>query len=236
MIRCIKNPQYRHPAKNILELRSNYRPFSPSKMAHMLCVSLWISLLSLKNNKVFRIQSYTIKTNHWPTHQPHKKLKFEAKNAIPCTLVQKKEKKKVIFSYKSTKICTKGKSFEMLNLGMISCQWQQKHKQQNNKWDTGPQKNEHFFCFIPLMSSVRKRDKDVNNSLLFSVWAGGGGMFQENSIKICILSRVKQITSPGWMHETSARGWCTGKTQRDRVEREVGEGIGMGNTCKPLAV
>ena len=30
-----------------------------------------------------------------------------------------------------------------------------------------------------------------------------------------ILSRVKQITSPGWMHETSAWGWCTGKTQRD---------------------
>ena len=33
------------------------------------------------------------------------------------------------------------------------------------------------------------------------------------------------------MHETSARTWCTGKTQRDRVEREVGGGIGMGNTC-----
>ena len=29
-------------------------------------------------------------------------------------------------------------------------------------------------------------------------------MFQENSIETCILSRVKQITSPGWMHETSA--------------------------------
>ena len=39
-----------------------------------------------------------------------------------------------------------------------------------------------------------------------------------------ILSRVKQITSPGWMNETSARAWCTGKTQRDRVEREVGGG------------
>ena len=33
------------------------------------------------------------------------------------------------------------------------------------------------------------------------------------------------------MHETSAQGWCTGKTQRDRVEREVGGGIGMGNIC-----
>ena len=28
---------------------------------------------------------------------------------------------------------------------------------------------------------------------------GEGGMFQENSIETCILSRVKQITSPGWM-------------------------------------
>ena len=60
---------------------------------------------------------------------------------------------------------------------------------------------------------------------------GKGGMFQENSIETCILSMVKEITSPGWMHETSARAWCTGKTQRDRVEREVGGGIGMGNTC-----
>ena len=64
---------------------------------------------------------------------------------------------------------------------------------------------------------------------------GEGGMFQEISIKTCILSRVKQITSPGWMHETSARVWCTGKTQRDQVEREVGGGIGMGNTCKSMA-
>ena len=51
---------------------------------------------------------------------------------------------------------------------------------------------------------------------------GEGEVFQENSIKICILSIVKQITSPGWMHETSAQAWCTGKTQREQVEREVG--------------
>ena len=64
---------------------------------------------------------------------------------------------------------------------------------------------------------------------------GEGGMFQENSIETCILPRVKQITSPGWMNETSARTWCTGKTQKDRVEREVGGGIGMGNVCKSMA-
>ena len=81
----------------------------------------------------------------------------------------------------------------------------------------------------------RKKDTDVQNRLLDSVGEGKGGIFQENSIKTCILSRVKQITSPGWMHETSAWGWCTGKTQRDRVEREAGGGIGMGNTCKSMA-
>ena len=61
-------------------------------------------------------------------------------------------------------------------------------------------------------------------------------MFQENSIETCILSRVKQITSPGWMHETRARTWCSGKTWRERVERAVGGGSGMGKTCTLKAV
>ena len=81
----------------------------------------------------------------------------------------------------------------------------------------------------------RKRDTDIQNRLLDSVGEGEGGMFRENSIEASILSRVKQITSPGWMHETSVQGWCTGKTQRDRVEREVRGGIGVGNTCKSMA-
>ena len=81
----------------------------------------------------------------------------------------------------------------------------------------------------------RKRGTDVQNRLLDSVGEGEGGMFREDSIETCILSRVKQITSPSWMHETSAQGWYTGKTQRDRVEREVGGGIRMGNTCKSMA-
>ena len=71
----------------------------------------------------------------------------------------------------------------------------------------------------------RKRDTDV---LLDSVGEGEGGMFRENSIETSILSRVKQITSPGWMHETSAWVWCTGMTQRDGVKREAGGRIGMG--------
>ena len=81
----------------------------------------------------------------------------------------------------------------------------------------------------------RKRDTDVQNRILDSVGEGEGGIFRENSIETCILSRVKQITSSGWMHETNARAWCTGKTQRGQVEREVGGGIGTGNTCKSMA-
>ena len=50
----------------------------------------------------------------------------------------------------------------------------------------------------------------------------------------CILSVVKQITSPGGMYETSALAWCTGKTQGNRVEREVGVGIGIRNTCNSM--
>ena len=46
---------------------------------------------------------------------------------------------------------------------------------------------------------------------------------------------MKQITSPGWMHEISAQSWCTGKTQREGMGRAVGAGIGMGNTGKSMA-
>ena len=51
-----------------------------------------------------------------------------------------------------------------------------------------------------------KRDTDVQNSLLDSVGEGEVGMIWEHSIETCILSYVKQIISPGLMHETSAQG------------------------------
>ena len=74
----------------------------------------------------------------------------------------------------------------------------------------------------------RKRDTDEQNRLVDSGGEGEGGMFRENSIETCILSRVKQITSPGWMHETSAQGWCTGKTQMGwGGRREGGSGWGI---------
>ena len=81
---------------------------------------------------------------------------------------------------------------------------------------------------ITLYAKQKKRHRCIEQT--FGL-CGGWDVSRET----CILSRVKQITSPGWMHETGARGWCSGKTQRNRVEREVGGRIGMGNTCKSMA-
>ena len=49
-----------------------------------------------------------------------------------------------------------------------------------------------------------KRDTDVLNSLL--VGEVEGGIIWENDIETCILSYVKQIASPGLMHDTGCSG------------------------------
>ena len=69
-----------------------------------------------------------------------------------------------------------------------------------------------------------KRDTDVLNSLLDSVGEGKCGMIWENGIETCILSYVKQITSPGSMHDTG----CTGLVHWDDPEGWYGEGGGRG--------
>ena len=69
-----------------------------------------------------------------------------------------------------------------------------------------------------------KRDTDVVNSLLDSVGEGEGGMICEISIEPCILSHVKQISSPGSMHETE----CLGLVHWDDPEGWNGEGGGRG--------
>ena len=55
-----------------------------------------------------------------------------------------------------------------------------------------------------------KRDTDVLNSLLDSVGEGKGGMIWKNGIETCILSYVRQIASPGSMHETVLRAGALG--------------------------
>ena len=53
---------------------------------------------------------------------------------------------------------------------------------------------------------------------------GEGGMIWENGIETCILPYMKQIASPGSMHET----WCSGLVHWDDPERWDGEGSGRG--------
>ena len=70
-----------------------------------------------------------------------------------------------------------------------------------------------------------KRDTDVKNRILDSVEEGKGGMIWENSTETCILPYVKQIASPGSMHETV----CSGPVHWDDPEgwdrEEDGRGV-----------
>ena len=87
---------------------------------------------------------------------------------------------------------------------------------------------------ITLYAEQKKRHRFIEQSFRLCGRRRGQDV-SKNSIEKCILSRVKQITGPGWMHETSARTWCSGRTWRERMGREVGGGIGMGKTCEPKA-
>ena len=65
----------------------------------------------------------------------------------------------------------------------------------------------------------QQRDTEIKNRLLDSAGEGEGGMIWENNIEICILPYVKQIASPGWMHETG----CSGLVHWDDPEGWDGE-------------
>ena len=62
-----------------------------------------------------------------------------------------------------------------------------------------------------------------------------GGMIWENGIETCILSYVKQTTSPVSMHDTGCSGLVHWDDQRDGMGRKVGGGFRMGNMCIPMA-
>ena len=87
---------------------------------------------------------------------------------------------------------------------------------------------------ITLYAKQKERHRCIEQTFGLCGRRRGWDVLREQH-QTCILSVVKQITSPGGMHETSARAWCTGKTQRNQVEREAGGGIRMGNTCKSMA-
>ena len=69
------------------------------------------------------------------------------------------------------------------------------------------------------------RDTDILNSLLNSVGEGEGGMIWENGIETCEISYVKQIVSPGLMHNTG----CSRLMHWDDPEGRDGEVVGGGS-------
>ena len=69
-----------------------------------------------------------------------------------------------------------------------------------------------------------KRHPDVKNRLWDTVGEGEGGMTWEGSVEMCVLSYVKQIASPGSMHETGR----SGLVHWDDPEGWDGEGGGSG--------
>ena len=87
---------------------------------------------------------------------------------------------------------------------------------------------------ITLYAKQKKRHRCTEHTFRLCGRRQGWDDLREQHQNMYIIN-VKQITSPDWMHETSARAWCTGKTQRDGVGREAGGGIGMGSTCKFMA-
>ena len=96
-----------------------------------------------------------------------------------------------------------------------------------------------------------KADRDVQNTLFNSAKEGEGGMICENGSETYTLPHVKQMTSASSMHEAGhskpvlwvqvqcmkqgTQSRCSGTTQRDGVEKEVGGGFRKRDTCIPEA-
>ena len=87
---------------------------------------------------------------------------------------------------------------------------------------------------ITLYAKQKKRHRCIEETFGLCGRRRGWDVSREQHRNMYIIW-VKQITGPGWMHETSAQSWCTGMTQRDGMGKEVGGGFRMGNTCKSMA-
>ena len=64
---------------------------------------------------------------------------------------------------------------------------------------------------------------------------GEGGMNWENGIETCIISNMKQITSPGLMHDTGCLGLVHSDDTEGWYKEGGGRGVQEGNTCTPIA-
>ena len=69
-----------------------------------------------------------------------------------------------------------------------------------------------------------------------SVGEGKGGMIWENGIETCIISYVKQITSPGLMHDTGCSAAVTGTLSVADRSYPTSEVRGSGRECQAAMV
>ena len=69
-----------------------------------------------------------------------------------------------------------------------------------------------------------KIDTEVQNSLLDSVGEGEGGMIWENAIETCLISYIKWIISPGFMHDTGCLGLVHWGRPRGMIQGGWSEG------------
>ena len=82
-----------------------------------------------------------------------------------------------------------------------------------------------FWKMVTMILYVRQQKRHKGkNRLLDSVREGESGTIWANSTETCVLSYVKQISSPGWMHEAG----CSGLVWWDDLEGWDGEGGGRG--------
>ena len=75
---------------------------------------------------------------------------------------------------------------------------------------------------ITLYVRQQKRHRCIEQS--FGLCGRGGGVIWENGIETCIITYVKQIGSPGSMHDIG----CSGLVHWDDPEGWYGEGGGKG--------
>ena len=86
---------------------------------------------------------------------------------------------------------------------------------------------------INLYARWQKRHRCIEQSL-DSVGEGEGGMILENGIETCIISYMKRIASPGFMHDTGCLGLVHWDDSEGWYREGGGGGFGMGNMRIPV--
>ena len=81
-----------------------------------------------------------------------------------------------------------------------------------------------FRKMITINLYARQQKRQMYRTVFWTLGEGKGGMIWENGIETYILSYVKQIASPGSMHDTG----CSGLVHWDDPEGWDGEGGGKG--------